>query len=132
MRPTRPRTQPVATFLVERYWPGVTLGAFTAAAGRVRDNEDRLRREGAAIRSVAATLVPSDDAVYWIVDAASADLIETAWERAGVGLDRIVAAIELRPARELRAVGPGRREGDTAGSEGDARTAPSSGRLNTR
>jgi hypothetical protein len=127
MSQTRPRVQPVATFLVERYWPGVTLEAFTAAAGRLRDSVDRLRREGAAIRTVAATLVPSDEAAYWIVDATSIDLIETAWERAGMGVERIVPAIELRSSSELRAVGPGRRMG-TAESGDDAETAASTGR----
>ena len=128
MSPTRPRVQPVATFLVERYWPGVTLEAFTAATERLRDSVDRLRREGAAIRTVAATLVPSDEAAYWIVDATSIDLIETAWQGAGMGVERIVPAIELRSSRDLRAVGPGRRVGETAASGDDAEIAPSMSR----
>jgi hypothetical protein len=107
----------------------VTLEAFTEAAGRLADSVDRLRREGAAIRTVAATLVTSDEAAYWIVDAPSIDLVEVACEQAGVGAERIVPAIELRAARRLRAVGPGRRVGDAA-SDGDAAvTAWSTSRL---
>ena len=112
MSPTRLRVRPVDTFLVERYWPGVTLATFTEAAGRLADSVDRLRREGAAIRTVAATLVTSDEAAYWIVDAPSIDLVEVACEQAGVGAERIVPAIELRPSAQFRAVGPGRRMGD--------------------
>lgn len=108
MSPTRPRARPVATFLVERYWPGVTLEAFTEAAWRLGDSVDRLRRDGAAIQTVASTLVPSDGAAYWIVDAPSIDLVEKACRGAGIGAERIVPAIELRPSAQLRAVGPGR------------------------
>jgi hypothetical protein len=95
MSPARPRVQPVATFLVERYWPGVTLEAFTEAAGRLADSVDRLRREGAAIRTVAATLVPGDEAAYWVVEAPSIELVELACARAGVPVERIVGAFDL-------------------------------------
>jgi methylaspartate ammonia-lyase len=125
MRPTRPRVRPVDTFLVERYWPGVTLEAFTSAAERLGDSVDQLRREGTAIRAVASTLVPSDEAAYWIVDATSIDLVQIACQRAGMRVERIVPAIELRASRELRAVGPGRRAGDVAG-HGDAAVAATS------
>jgi hypothetical protein len=128
MSPARLRVRPVDTFLVERYWPGVTLETFTEAAGRLADSVDRLRREGAAIRTVAATLVPSDEAAYWIVDAPSIDLVETACEWAGVGVERIVPAIELRASRELRAVGPGRRVGEAVADGDDAGIAASRGR----
>jgi hypothetical protein len=129
MSPARPRVQPVATFLVERYWPGVTLEAFTEAAGRLSDSVDRLRREGAAIRTVAATLVPSDEAAYWIVDAPSIDLVGKACQGAGMGAERIVPAIELRPSAQLRAVGPGRRMGEAVAEGDDAEIAASMGRV---
>jgi hypothetical protein len=128
MSPTRSRARPVGTFLVERYWPGVTLEAFTVAAKRLEDSVVQLRRGGVAIRTVAATLVPADEAVYWIVDAASIDLVETACDRAGMGAERIVAAIDLRAADVLRAVGPGRRDGHSAASGDDAGIAASMGR----
>lgn len=128
MRPTRPRARPVGTFLLERYWPGVTLEAFTAAAQRLGDSVDRLLHEGADIRTVAATLVLSDEAAYWIVDATSIDLVEIACQRAGMGVERIVPAIDLRASRELRAVGPGRRVGEAVANGDDAEIAASMGR----
>ena len=128
MSPTRPRVRPVDTFLVERYWPGVTLATFTEAAGRLADSVDRLRREGAAIQTVAATLVPSDEAAYWIVDASSIDLVEKACQGAGMGAERIVPAIDLRPVDMLRAVGPGRRVGEAVADGDDAGIAASMGR----
>jgi hypothetical protein len=50
------------TYLVERYWPGVTVEAFTAAVERVRDSTERLRQEGTVIRAISSTLVPEDEA----------------------------------------------------------------------
>lgn len=129
MSPTRPRVRPVTTFLVEQYWPGVTLEAFTEAAGRLGDSVIRLQREGAAIRTVAATLVPSDEAAYWIVDAPSSDLVEKACQGAGMGAERIVPAIDLRSLAQLRAVGPGRRVGEAVANGDDAGIAASMSRL---
>jgi len=122
---------------VEHYWPGVTLEAFTAAAGRLSDSVDRMRREGAAIRTVAATLVPSDEAAYWIVDASSIDLVEKACQGAGMGAERIVPAIDhdgiqtwsrAQLVDMLRAVGPGRRVGEAVADGDDAGIAASMGR----
>ena len=82
------------TFLVERYWPGVTVDAFTDAVERVRKSTERMRGEGAAIRTISSTLVPSDEAAYWVVEAPSIDLVELAYARAGVPVERIVGAFE--------------------------------------
>ena len=115
---------PVATFLVERYWPGVTVELFTDAAWRVDESVARLRRGGAAIRTVASTLVPIDEAAYWVVDAASIELVERAYRQAGVPVERIVEALDVRSApasrrTPLRAVGPGRRGRGTGDIPGE-------------
>lgn len=102
------RTDTVATFLVERYWPGVTVTAFTTVTGIVDENVERLRAEGASIRTIASTLVPADEAAYWVVEAASADLVRLAFGRAGVPVERIVEAVDVRPGLDLRsAMDPG-------------------------
>ena len=102
----------MATFLVERYWPGVTVELFIDAVRRVDEAVARLRRDGTPIRTVASTLVPDDEAAYWIVDAASAEQVELAYRQAGIPVERIVAALEVRPAADWRRtrmqpVGPG-------------------------
>ena len=94
--PTKTLPLAVATFLVERYWPGVTVAAFEDAQRRLSGSVDRLRAEGVAIGIVAATLVAGDEAAYWVVDAPSADAIELACTRAGLTVDRIVDALDLR------------------------------------
>lgn len=99
-------TPDTTTFLVEGYWPNARMEAFSEAARRLTESVEGLRREGFAIRTVAATLVPGDEAAYWIVDGPSAEVVALACSRAGVEVDRIVRAIELRaqpaPRRERR------------------------------
>ena len=113
MNAARRPSGPIATFLVERYWPGVTVEQFTDAATRLDEAVTRLREGGTAIRTVSSTLVPVDEAAYWVVEAASADLVEVAFRQADVSVERIVGALDGRTAaawrREpLRPVGPGR------------------------
>lgn len=87
------------TFLVERYWPGVTVDAFAEAVRRVRESIDGLRSEGEAIQTMSSTLVPTDEAAYWVVAASSADIVELAYARAGVPYERIVGALEAERAQ---------------------------------
>lgn len=94
----------VATFLVERYWPGVTVTAFAEVSRGVDESVERLRMRGASIRAIASTLVLADEAAYWVVDAASADLVSLAFEGAGVVVDRMVEAVDLRGSPSVRDV----------------------------
>lgn len=96
MHPARRLGDPVATFLVEGFWPDATVDAFTAATDRLDESVDHLRQEGIVIRTVAAMLVPSDEAAYWIVDGPSADVVALVYRRAGMSVERIVSALEFR------------------------------------
>lgn len=106
MDPDRHGAPEIATFLVEGYWPGIGTERFAAASRRLADSVAGLRREGFVIQTVAALLVPSDEAAYWTVEAPSAELVARAWSRAGVDVDRIVRAVAFRskpvPARSHR------------------------------
>ena len=88
---------PTQTFFVERFWPGVTVESFTDPVQRLNESIAGLRREGIAIEAVTATLVPIDEAAYWIVHGPSAEMVALAHARAGVSIDRIVDALDLRP-----------------------------------
>jgi hypothetical protein len=83
------------TFLVEHYWPGVTVESFRAAAERVGEAAAALAREGAQIRFLHSTVVPADEAAFCTFDAESASLVEEAYARAGVGFERLVEGVEL-------------------------------------
>ena len=99
------------TFLVEHYWPGVTVEAFAEAVRRVREAMEGLRGQGEPIRPMSSTLVPQDEAAYWVVDAPSMDLVELAYARAGVPYERILVAYDLDAARGHQPGIDGRREG---------------------
>ena len=83
------------TYLVEHYWPGITAETFRSAAERVRTAAEAMSRDGTPVRYRHSTLVPADEAGFCVVDAASAELIEQLYARAGVRFERIVAAVEV-------------------------------------
>ena len=103
------------TFLVEHYWPGVTVEVFSAAAGRVHASAQELARNGSPIRYLHATFVPEDEAAFCVFDAESADLIDLAYLHAGVRYERLVAALEVGPTGRLAPADGDRRPGQPGG-----------------
>jgi hypothetical protein len=94
------------TFLVEHYWPGVTVEEFRTAANRVRASAEEMASADARIRFLHSTLVPEDEAAFCVFTAASSKLVEDAYRRAGIHFERIVDALELEwdanvPSAEL-------------------------------
>ena len=83
------------TYLVEHYWPGVTVERFSAAADAVRAAAGAMAREGAPIRALHSTMVPADESGFCTFAAGSAALVEEAYARAGVRFERLVEAVEL-------------------------------------
>jgi hypothetical protein len=83
------------TYLVEHYWPGITVAAFNSATQRVRATARSMARGGSPIRYRHSILVLADEAAFCVFDAASMELIEQLYARAGVRFDRIVVALEV-------------------------------------
>lgn len=84
---------PAQGFLVEHYWPGITPDSFRATMARIRASAVAMRRGGSAIRYLHSTFVPEDEAMLLVIDAASSELVEQLFARAGVRVDRIVMAL---------------------------------------
>lgn len=101
MTTSKRASAPVTTFVVEAYWPSGVAGSFQDATARLDARLANLRREGLALRAVAATLVPGDEAAYWVVDGPSAEVVARACAEAELPVERIVDAVELR-ARHRR------------------------------
>ena len=95
----RTDTDAPETFLVEHYRPGLTVDEFGAWATRLRDATGELEREGKPVRYLRATIVPTDESLLCVFEAASEQLVREAYARADIPFERITAVI---PAKEER------------------------------
>lgn len=82
----------MSTFFVERYWPGVTDDLFQAAIARLEDALDVLRASGIAVRHLGSTLVPDEESVFCLFEAANQDAVIELNERAAFAYDRLLPA----------------------------------------
>lgn len=86
-----PSTETSDTYLVEQYWAGVDPTEVPRAAERVYRAVQDLTREGAWIRVLISTFIPSDEAVLTLFEASrEADVVEV-HVRSGVRFDRLQA-----------------------------------------
>lgn len=89
----RTDTEARETFLVEHYRPGKTADELGAWAGLVRDTTGEMEREGKPVRYLRATIVPTDESLLCVFEAASEQLVREAYDRAGIPFERITAVI---------------------------------------
>ena len=89
------RTDDLTTFLVERYWPGVTEPALRSAHRRLGDAIAVLRREGIDVVHLRSALAAREDAVFSFFTAHSAADVAEVNRRGVVPFDRIVPVIEI-------------------------------------
>jgi hypothetical protein len=87
-------TEGSQTFLVEHYWPGVTIAAFREAAERVRACAAELTTPDASIEFLHSTMVPEDEAAFCVFRASSLAVVAEAYRSAGVKFERILDAHE--------------------------------------
>jgi hypothetical protein len=83
------------TYLVECYWPGLTVEAVAAADARARERAAVLRAQGSSVRFLGSLLVPGDEVAFFQFGGASADEVTRAAREAGLPLDRVVASLRL-------------------------------------
>ena len=79
----------MAGFLIERYWPGVTMDEVTKA------NELLSTASNADAVFVGSILVPTDEVVLFEFFGSDADAVLDLTHRAGLRCDRIVAVAHL-------------------------------------
>ena len=89
----RTDTEARETFLVEHYRPGLTADELGTWAARVRDTAGEMEREGKPVRYVSATIVPTDESLLCVFEAASEQLVREAYARARIPFERITAVI---------------------------------------
>jgi hypothetical protein len=89
----------VPTYLVERYWPGVTRELLLEAVDRAQRLMDEMNTEGMRIREVSCTLIPSEEVVFSVYEGPSAHAVRQLNERAGIPVSRIVEAVSVTGAQ---------------------------------
>lgn len=92
------------TYLVERYWPGVTSELLLEALNRGRQAMEQMRAEGTSVRCVTSILIPGEEVVFSVYEGPSVAAVRQLNERAGIPVSRIVAAITFtgEPASRMR------------------------------
>ena len=89
-------------FIVERYLPVVRHGELAAAVDHDQRAAAGMTAAGVPVRHLSTIYVPSDESCFCLFDAPSADALQEAQERAGIGFERIVEAVQMPP---MEAVG---------------------------
>lgn len=90
-----PAPDQLATFLVERYWPGVTADEVRATEIRLQEIVAILNREGVPLRYRSSTLIEEEESVFWVFHGRSAEEVAEVSRRSGVPFDRILLATEI-------------------------------------
>lgn len=102
-RPTVIDPQLPATFLVERYWPGIDLGRLRAMLPKLDAAARTMTAEGTPVEHVGSILMPVDEVVFSLMTAGDESVVRRVNERAGLPVDRIATAIALlTPATSTR------------------------------
>ena len=81
------------TFLVEHYRPGQCVGELRQLAARVRAAATELAGEGKPVRYLHAAIVPGDESLLCLLEAAGEGIVRETYARAGVPFERLSAVI---------------------------------------
>ena len=102
-RPAAVDSESPATYLVERYWPGIDLGRLRAMLPRLDAAAHTMTAEGTPVEHLGSILMPVDEVVFSLIAANDEGVVRRVNERAGFPVDRIAAAIALlTPATSTR------------------------------
>jgi hypothetical protein len=85
----------MATFMVERYLPGVSAGQAAGAELLAKQLAMHLPAEGEAVRHLRSLFVPQDVQCFVLFQAASAHALAETLERLGIAYERIAEVIDL-------------------------------------
>lgn len=80
---------PAGTYLVERYWPGVSRQDLIERLTRLLQHAEEMRAAGVRIRYTETMLIPSQDSVLCLFEADGPDAVATLNRLAELPFDRI-------------------------------------------
>ncbi len=90
-----PDPRSLRTFLVERYWPDVDEATVRGVVASLDRAALDMTAEGTTVRHIVSILMPGDQVVFSLIEAADETVARQVNARAGVPLDRIADAIAL-------------------------------------
>jgi len=91
----------MAEFLLEFYVAQTDGAAVERGAERTRLAAEELTREGTPVRYLRSIFVPEDETCFFLYEAASADTVREAAERAELRFERVTEAV-AEPRGETR------------------------------
>ncbi|MBF4766768.1 hypothetical protein ISU10_03180 [Nocardioides agariphilus] len=77
------------SFLMERYWPGVTRSDVATTEESLWRAADDLNRTGVPIRILSSTWIPADEVVLTLFEAGEEDDVREVSRRGGYRFDRV-------------------------------------------
>jgi hypothetical protein len=89
--------EPLSTFLVERYSPGIDLATLRGELPRLEAAAREMSASGTPVTHMISILMPIDEVVFSLIQAGDEQLVRELGERSGLPADRIAEAITLRP-----------------------------------
>jgi hypothetical protein len=92
---------PIARYIVERYWPGLTLARLETGEGKLRSAADRLASEGRPVRYLGSTFIADEETAFSVFEAADPAWVEEVNRLADQPFDRIVPVVDLRESERL-------------------------------
>ena len=90
------------TYLVEHYRPGSTVDELRSWASRLQGAAAELEQCGKAVRYVRSTIVPADDSLLCVLEAADQELVRETYARAGLTFERLSTAVDAEGKEETR------------------------------
>ena len=91
---------PAGEYVVECFWPGVSIADVDELDRRARSVALRMTRRGTPVDYLGSILVPADEVVLFEFNAGSVQLVAQTCLRVGIPFQRIVLA--LRGPREVK------------------------------
>ncbi len=85
----------MAKYLVERRLPGFTNDQVMAAARAAKQTTGEMTKEGTPVRYLRSTFIPGEDKCFCLFEAATPEIVRQANVRAGLPMDRVVAAAHV-------------------------------------
>jgi Protein of unknown function (DUF4242) len=87
---------PLPCYLVEWYRPELTAGQLDHTAAKLEDCAAAMRDEGSSITLLMTLAVATDEVLYGVFAAHSADAVSEMCRRAGIPAERLTKGVDAR------------------------------------